>query len=69
MHVAAEYGFGNLAYLRGGYRFNYDEEGLTAGGGLHLKRDRYGISVDYAYIDFGRLSAVHVVTVGFEFGE
>lgn len=69
VHVAAEYGFGNLAYLRGGYRFNYDEEGLTAGGGLHLKRDRYGISVDYAYIDFGRLSAVHVVTVGFEFGE
>ena len=68
MHVGAEYGLRNLAYLRGGYRFNYDEEGLTAGGGLNLKRDQYGISVDYAYIEFGRLGSVHVVTVGFDFG-
>ena len=68
MQVGAEYGLRNLAYIRGGYRFNYDEEGLTAGGGLNLKRDQYGISVDYAYIEFGRLGSVHVVTVGFEFG-
>ncbi|MYF16254.1 MAG: hypothetical protein F4215_02260 [Gemmatimonadetes bacterium] len=69
MHIAAEYGLRNLAYIRGGYRFNYDEEGLTAGGGLNLKRDQYGISVDYAYIEFGRLGSVHVVTVGFDFGQ
>ena len=69
VHIGAEYGFNNMAYIRGGYRFNYDEEGVTAGGGVSLKRDQYGITVDYAYIDFGRLSSVHVVTVGFEFGE
>ena len=69
MHVGVEYGFNNLAYVRGGYRFNYDEEGLTAGGGVHLGRDKYAIDVDYAYVDFGRLGAVHVVTVGFGFGK
>ncbi len=69
LNFGAEYAFQKLAYIRGGYRFNYDEEGLTAGGGLRLARDKMSISVDYSYIDFNRLGDVHMVTVGFGIGK
>ena len=64
IHLAAEYGLMNFVFLRGGYRFNYDEEGLTLGGGINLKTATFGVKIDYAYIDFGRFNAVHIFTLG-----
>ncbi len=48
-HLGMEYSFSSLISLRGGYKFNYDEESWTVGFGLAYHRFR----VDYAYNDFG----------------
>lgn len=65
LHVGAEYAFMDMAYLRGGYKFNYDEEGLTGGLGVHLKTGGYGLKADYSYSAFGDFfGAVHRIGVG-----
>lgn len=54
LHVGLEYGFSELLYLRSGYKFNYDEEGFTAGLGLRFLADAgFGVKADYAYSAFG----------------
>lgn len=65
VNVGTEYSFRNLLQLRGGYRFNYDEEGLTLGAGLNVGVSGYALALGYAYWDFGRLGATHVVSMGF----
>jgi hypothetical protein len=61
-HIGLEYGFRDLLFLRGGYKLNFDEEGLTYGFGINYS----GIRVDYSYSDFGEyLNAVHRFSVGF----
>ena len=49
VHVGAEYWFNQLIALRGGYKFNYDEESFSFGAGIRFM----GIEVGYAYSDFG----------------
>lgn len=65
IHAALEYTFLDIFSLRGGYKFNYDEQGLTVGAGLNF--DMSGITgrIDYAYLDYGRLASVHLFTIGF----
>jgi hypothetical protein len=61
-HLGLEYAFGNMFFLRSGYKINFDEEGLTLGAGISYS----GIRVDYSYNDFGEyLGSVHRFTVGF----
>lgn len=67
VNLGTEYSFRNLLILRGGYRYNYDEEGLTLGAGLKAALSGYELSVGYAYWDFGRLGATHVISMGFSF--
>jgi hypothetical protein len=63
-HIGIEYSFNDLIFLRGGYKFNHDEENLTLGFGVSMFRLR----MDYAYNDFGEyLSNVHRFTLGFDF--
>jgi hypothetical protein len=58
----------DLVSLRSGYKFNYEEEGLTFGGGLRLKTgERTTLELNYAWADFNRLQSVHRFSVGFEF--
>lgn len=63
IHLGTEYSFMNLFRLRGGYRFNYDEEDLTLGAGLNLKTSVIGLKADYAYVAFGRFNNVHMFSV------
>ena len=60
-HLGAEYfAFSNI-YLRGGYRFNYDETSYSFGVGAEYSvADEVVIKFDYAYSDVGRFQAVHV---------
>ncbi len=60
--------------LRGGYRFNRDEEGLTTGFGVEfpfvpmgfeMKRSR--CDVDYCYADMGRLGGSHKISIGLSY--
>lgn len=55
-----EYGFNNMFFLRGGYRFNIDEGGFTFGTGVDLKvlGDRAAV-IDYSFADLGILKSVH----------
>jgi hypothetical protein len=54
-------------FLRGGYKFNYDEEKYTAGGGFEYSLEDVKIKIDYAYASVGRFNAVHMFTVGLGF--
>lgn len=58
-NVGAEYALtlfgGQQVFLRTGYKGNYDEEDLTAGGGLNIKLAGYNLGIDYAYAGAGRL--------------
>ncbi len=58
-----EYSFENIVYLRGGYKFNGDQAGLTAGVGIKYNNYR----IDYSYSSYGTyLGDIHRFTVGFE---
>jgi hypothetical protein len=65
VNIGTEYSFRELLKLRAGYRFNYDEEGLTLGTGVNVGVGGYMLSVGYAYWDFGRLGTTHIVSMAF----
>ena len=65
IHLALEYNLLEVLSLRGGYKFNYDEQGLTFGGGVDFSMGGMSGRIDYAYLDYGRLTNVHLFTVGF----
>ena len=64
VHTALEYSFSNMLFLRSGYRFNYDEQGLTLGGGLNFEVGGIALRADYAYLDYGRLNNANIFTLG-----
>ncbi|HKJ69104.1 MAG TPA: PorV/PorQ family protein [bacterium] len=64
LHTGLEYSFSNMLFLRGGYKFNYDEEGLTAGIGVRYGLQNVNMRVDYAYSAFGIFDAVHRFSLG-----
>ncbi len=53
--------------LRAGYKGNYDEEGLTFGGGLFLNLASFDFKLDYAFADFNRLGNTHRYAVSILF--
>ena len=60
--IGIEYSFNDMIFLRGGYRFNGDQQGVSGGLGFMFNDYR----VDYSYTDYGDyLNAVHRFTVGF----
>jgi hypothetical protein len=63
-----EYLWRDVLSLRAGYKFNYEEEGLTLGGGVKLKAGKKtNLDINYAWADFSRLQSVHRFSLGFEF--
>ncbi|MCP4686205.1 MAG: PorV/PorQ family protein [bacterium] len=67
-NTGLEYTFKEKFILRAGSRFNYDADGITAGGGLRLPfGDEGEMRVDYAYQDFGILTEVHRFTLALAF--
>jgi hypothetical protein len=68
MHVGAEYSFSELLALRLGYKFDYDTEGLTFGGGLHTDLAGWPVRVDYSYGKMSEyLNTVHRISLGVQF--
>lgn len=64
----AELGFSDRFFLRSGYKINYEEEGLTLGGGLSANISHSTkLLVDYSWQDFGRLESAQRFSVGFTF--
>lgn len=65
VHVGAEYEFADLLSLRGGYKFNYDNDGLTLGAGLKYGVGDLGLAVDYSFGTMGTyLGNVQRISLG-----
>ena len=56
-----------MIMARAGYKFNYDEEGLTFGAGLNLNVGSANVIFDYGYVDFGHLDFVQMFSLGLAF--
>lgn len=65
INVGGEYVFLKTLALRGGYMFNNDEYGLTAGFGLHRHFGQSHLAIDYSYTPFGVFNSVHRFTFQF----
>ena len=65
MHVGLEYEFLNVLFLRGGYKLNYDNDGLTLGGGLQHSIGDLGVAMDYSFGTMGTyLGNVQRISLG-----
>ena len=64
VNVGMEYSFLGHFNFRAGYRFNYDAEGLTLGCGLEQAVSGMTVNINYAYLDAGLLSQIHMFTIG-----
>ena len=68
VNVGAEYSFHKYLFLRGGYAFNYDTEGLAGGVGFHFPASVAGTTdLDYSYTDMLDLGASHRFSMSFQF--
>jgi hypothetical protein len=60
--MGLEYSWNNLFFIRGGYKFNFDEETITTGLGFRMANVR----LDYSYVPMGDfLEPVHRFTFGY----
>jgi hypothetical protein len=66
VNVGAEVELLQLITLRGGYRYNYDDEDLTLGVGLNIPVGRSIVQFDYAYSRYDLLPDVHRFGIGLE---
>ena len=66
-HLGVSYGFDKTFYLRGGYKFNYDVQRFALGAGISYPIGKYLGTINYAYVDFGELTQVHLLSLGFAF--
>jgi hypothetical protein len=57
--LGAEYKWKSLLFLRGGYKFNVDEQDYTFGGGLNFPISFAEFTLDYAYANFTKLGSAH----------
>lgn len=64
-HLGMEYEYAGSFALRAGYKFNYDSETLTMGGGLKQEFSGYHLTLDYSFNSIGQyLGNTHRFTLG-----
>ena len=66
-NVGAEYEFNNMLALRGGYKFAYDQEDITAGFGIKTSALGFNGVLDYGYNNFKYLPGTHSFTLEVQF--
>jgi len=65
-NAGAEIGLFKTVYLRGGYKFNYDEIKYTAGLGLDLSNVlNYRFKLDYVFLDYGVFGSLNQFSLSF----
>jgi len=57
--LGAEYTWREMLFLRGGYKFNVDEQNYTFGLGLNVPISIAEFTLDYAFANFQRLGSAH----------
>ncbi len=59
-NLGSELGLYKMVYLRGGYKFNYDEVKYTIGMGLDFKNIiDYKLKLDYVFLNFGDFGSLN----------
>ena len=66
-HLGVSYAFDGTFFVRGGYKFNYDVQKFTFGAGVTYPIGGTIGTINYAYVDFGELTQVHMFSLGFSF--
>jgi hypothetical protein len=65
IHTGIEYEYEEMFALRGGYKLNYDYDGLTLGAGFKHAIEGLKLAFDYSYGDMGTyLGNVHRLSIG-----
>jgi long-subunit fatty acid transport protein len=57
--LGVEYAWNKMLFLRGGYKFNVDEQNYSFGLGINLPISIAEFSFDYAFANFQRLGSAH----------
>lgn len=57
--AGVEYNWNNILFLRGGYKFNVDEQNYSFGAGVNVPISFAQFTFDYAYSNFARLGSAH----------
>ncbi len=57
--IGVEYTWQQMLYLRGGYKFNVDEQNVSFGMGVKLPISFAEFNFDYAFSNFSRLGSAH----------
>jgi hypothetical protein len=63
LSAGAEYRYSNMFFVRGGYKFNVDEESFSLGVGVAASISALTLRVDYGYAPFKNLGGVHRISV------
>jgi hypothetical protein len=66
-NFGTEYVFGNMIALRGGWKFAYDQENVTAGFGVRLNSLGFNSTIDYGFNNFKYLPGTHSFTFEMQF--
>lgn len=67
INVGTELVFVDRLFLRGGYRYNYDDENITVGAGFNFQIGETIVRFDYAYANFELLPDLHRYSVEMDF--
>ena len=67
INVGTEFSFFDRLFLRGGYKYNYDDEDFTFGAGANLPLSGTVVDFDYAYSLYDILPSVHRISLGITF--
>jgi long-subunit fatty acid transport protein len=59
LSTGVEYSWKNTFYLRGGYKFNVDEQNFSFGAGVYVPVSLANVTFDYSYSNFVRLGTAH----------
>ncbi|MGE5457253.1 MAG: PorV/PorQ family protein, partial [Methanococcaceae archaeon] len=57
--AGAEYNWKNIFFLRGGYKFNVEEQNYSLGAGFKIPLSFAALDFDYAFSNFTRLGSAH----------
>lgn len=57
--AGVEYTWNKMFFLRGGYKFNVDEQDISLGAGFNIDLDIASFTLDYSFVNFERLGSAH----------
>ncbi|MBN2031213.1 PorV/PorQ family protein [bacterium] len=64
LNIGAEFLLMDMFAIRAGYKYNYDEEGLTLGAGLNYTLSGLSVRIDYAYTPIVSFDTVNRFSIG-----